>query len=325
MQLLKLVWLLGMLSTASAALESNFYYSTNGGFDGTCTKIKCAVCAQGEYRDKCGNYGAAATDAQRGDEGTCKACTEKPLNSAYALYPVGGTYTDATCPFTCNAGFSLVGGVCTLSACTAPPDTVTKELVPDTLFTDAISCDFRCKAGYRGNTASKPTTCTICLEGTYAAAGSTTCPLCLKGSSNGQQGQGACPLCLAGTVSAADGALQCDSCAAGKYIGTDGGTDCSLCDPGSSSSSGARACAQCEKGTYAATAGTVCTSCEVGKFGAAKGLTGCSWCDPVVGVPQYTTVVGSIACTACERCTATGYFKDSCGRASAGGCLVCTA
>lgn len=256
-----------------SALNPNHYYTSHGGFDNTCQSAPCPTCNTGHYRSGCGNSGETVTDAQKASDGTCRPCTLKPANSVYDSYPVGGTFSDASCPFSCNQGFVLSGGSCVPTGCTAPAD-ITKELVPGTSPNAAVPCETRCKAGYRGNTASNPSTCTICGNGTSAVAGSVSC---------------------------------------------------SSCNAGSFSAAGASACSPCPTGSFSSSSGvSQCTPCPAGTHGPSTGLTTCPNCDPLLGVPQYTTTQGNAACTPCVTCTTNGQYRDGCGRSSAGTCLACS-
>ena len=307
----------------SNALQLHYYYTGNGGFDGICPSDKCPVCNAGEYRSGCGNDGiGTVSDAQKVNTGGCVACSNKPAYSTYSAYPSEGTFTN-TCPFTCNAGYLLSGSNCVATSCSAPVD-VTKELVPDT---PSPACNTRCKAGYRGDAATNPTTCTICSAGTIAAAGSTTCSPCAAGTSTTSlQGQTACTPCDAGS-SSAQGAATCTPCAAGSKSGSTGSTSCTTCDPGSfSSGTGNSICTACSPGYFSSSSGvTQCSPCLAGTYGASSGLTMCSTCTTSAqGVPSYTPSNGLSACTPCVTCVDTGKYRAGCGGSSAGSCAVCS-
>ena len=179
MDTLQLVCFLGILMNTNA-LDLHYYYSGNGGQNGICSTAACAGCGTGQYRSACGNSGGTFPDAQKISAGTCENCGNLPAHATYSDYPPGGTYTNE-CPFTCNAGYSLSNNLCTPTACTAPAGNTNKELVPGTT---SPTCATQCKAGYSGDSATNPTTCTICGIGTFAAAGSTSCTACAAGSSN---------------------------------------------------------------------------------------------------------------------------------------------
>lgn len=320
---LQIIYLLNALAYVNAALELNWYYNSNGGFDGICQKEACPVCPTGYYRNACGNSGGTVTDAQKGSSGTCLQCTLKPDNSVYDSYPAGGTFSNAACPFSCNAGFVRSGQQCVPTSCTIPTDN-TKELVPGTSPSATTPCETRCKAGYRGTTASNPTSCTICGTGTYAAAGSISCSSCDAGKYNGLSGQSSCTECSEGSYSAS-GASVCTACAAGTSTGLRAQSSCSPCSAGYYSGSGASACTLCPTGTFSSSSGTSqCTPCPAGSYGPSTGLTVCPFCDPVSGIPRYTLTAGSSACTNCVLCTTTGQYRGNCGRASAGECLTCS-
>ena len=309
-----------------SALNLNHYYTSNGGFGNTCESEPCPACSTGQYRSGCGNSGGTVPDAQKGSSGTCESCTLKPANSSYASYPAGGTFSDAACPFTCDSGYTLSanGLSCVATSCPVPALNTNIELVPGASPTNTIACETRCKAGYSGNTASNPSTCTICGAGTLAAAGSVSCAACTAGKFQGLQGQSSCTDCTKGSYSSA-GATQCTPCAAGTSAGLDGQSSCSACNAGSFSAAGAFACSPCATGSYSSSSGvSQCTPCPAGTHGPSTGLTACPDCDPVLGVPQYTTTQGNAVCTPCVTCTTTGQWRSGCGRDSAGACISCS-
>lgn len=229
MCLLKIVCIFGMVATTNAVLPLNYYYSSNGNFDGICAQTPCSTlaCPTGQFRSACGNWGAPATDAERASPGSCQSCSLKPLHSTYSSYPAGGTFSDATCPFTCDAGYVIgtgtYAGQCVATSCTNPSGASNLELVPGTSPNSTPNpCEVRCKAGYSGNLATNPTTCTICAPGTFAAAGSTSCSPCVPVLGIPQYslnaGSSACTACL-----------PCTTATSGKYMASCGGSSAGGC------------------------------------------------------------------------------------------------
>lgn len=314
---------LGLMAITASALNLNYYYTSNGNFTNSCLSAPCPVCNTGYYRSGCGNSGGTVPDAQKGSPGSCVQCSLKPANSVYDPYPSGGVFSDATCPFSCITGFVLSGSQCVATSCTAPTDP-NKELVPGTSPTASVPCEVRCKAGYSGNTASNPTTCTICGTGTYAVAGSISCLPCAAGKFSGIAGQSSCTDCSEGSYSAS-GASACTPCAAGTATGLKAQSSCSPCNAGFSSASGATACSPCATGSFSSSSGSAqCTPCPAGSYGPTTGLVTCPLCDPVNGIPQYTVTSGNSACSPCLTCTTTGQYRAGCGRSSAGDCISCS-
>jgi hypothetical protein len=301
-----------------SALDLNYYYTDDGGYTNSCPFAKCPSCTTGHFRSACGNTGGTVPEGQLASDGNCQQCTLKPANSVYDSYPSAGTFSDAACPWSCNAGYSKSGSACVLNACPALSDS-TKEYT-----TGPPSCEFVCKAGYSGTTANNPATCTICGPGTFALEGSSTCTPCTAGYKQPNQGQSSCSECPAGSYSNA-GAATCTPCTPGTANGQLAQSSCPVCNAGSYSAQGASQCTLCNPGYYSSSSGaSECTPCPKGTFGSTSGLTACPWCDSVSGVPQYSLTTSSIACTPCAVCTSNGKFRDNCGRDSAGDCITCS-
>jgi hypothetical protein len=133
--------------------------------------------------------------------------------------------------------------LCVLSQCAVLTDLSTnKQYVPGTSTITTPACELQCKAGYYGNTASNPTTCTACIAGTSSAAGSAgiaACIPCSKGYFSAAAGSATCTPCtpVAGVNTFADvtGSTTCAPCVIctnGKWKSSCGGEfggTCSVC------------------------------------------------------------------------------------------------
>ena len=234
----------------AAGLDLNFYYSDNGGYTNSCPSEKCLPCGKGQYRSGCGNTGAGTSDLQKASPGSCEACTAR-ANSVWDDYPASGTFNADSCPFSCITGFSKSGSACVPNAC-SPLNDNTKEYI--TSENDSPACRFVCKAGYRGDTAFNPSTCTVCGPGTFSLQGSDSCSQCEKGYFNDLSAQNACSVCLRGTYSASTGSTQCEPCEKGKFGASTGLSECAWCDPVDdvpqyANTTGRSACTPCERCT----------------------------------------------------------------------------
>jgi hypothetical protein len=201
-----------------SSLTTYWYYSGHGGFTGQCPSLPCGACPTGQYRSGCGKT-PGAPESQHASEGSCANCTQKPANSTYAAYPVGGTFSDDACPYTCNQGYSPVEKDCVLSTCPV----LTENTKVYTVL--APTCAFTCKAGYRGEVETNPTTCTACEKGKFSAQGATVCTPCPDQDANGvpmyadTTGSTACSSCTLCTEKGwfkngcgGDSAGQCSKC-----------------------------------------------------------------------------------------------------------------
>ena len=229
------------------ALTDNWYYTGHGGLDGNCPSRACDVCPTGQFRSGCGKADGAPT-SQYAFEGSCAPCTLKPAQSTYTAYANGVVaFKNSDCPFTCDTGFSFDGTSCVANNCDDLGD------VNKVYISDPPGCSFVCKAGYRGNKATNPDTCTICGSGTFSLQGFSTCTNCPPGKSASNQGSTDCALCSEGSFSLT-GASSCTPCLKGTFGGAKGLTACTPCP--SNDGTGAP--------MYANSVGaTVCSSCEV--------------------------------------------------------------
>jgi syndecan 4 len=240
MNLQPLGCLVCLMIQSVASLSANYYYSGNGGFSNTCPTTACStkVCDKGKYLKDCG---AATPPAGSGAapyayEGVCTLCTLKPENSEYRDYTgITVALSDATCPYTCNPGFTPGNGGCVATACPTPAANSNQELIPGAGNT---ACNKQCKAGSSGTPAVNPSSCTLCPAGQYSAAGSTSCTPCATGSFAASTGTAACALCTALengvlTYAAATGLSACTPCTAtcpnGQFKSGCGGSNAGAC------------------------------------------------------------------------------------------------
>jgi hypothetical protein len=252
------------------ALTDNWYYTGHGGLDGNCPSRACDVCPTGQFRSGCGKHTNAPT-SQYIEPGSCVDCTLKPEKSTYTAYANGVVaFKDSDCPFTCDAGYSFNGTSCVPNLCDDLED------VNKVYTSGPPGCSFVCVAGYRGNTATNPSTCTICERGTFSLQGSSTCT----------------------------------NCAAGKSASNIGSTDCAVCLEGSFSSTGASTCTPCLKGTFGATKGlTACTPCPsddgtgAPTYADTVGKTACSSCEVCTQAGEWKSGCGGDKAGTCISCS----------------------
>jgi hypothetical protein len=223
------------------SLPSNHYYSGNGGFANLCPSTSCTTntCPTGQYRKDCGAAipPSGSDAAPYAFEGVCTTCTLKPANSVYSPYSNGVTValSDATCPFTCDAGFTLnAQGACVATLCATPDISTNQQLVPGAT---SPSCNKQCKPGTFGSPAINPTSCTPCARGQVSAAGATSCTPCAAGSIASETGMEQCTACqpVGGiqTFAASSGLSACTLCTAtctnGQFKSGCGGNNAGSC------------------------------------------------------------------------------------------------
>ena len=197
----------------------------------------CVQCPTGKYKL------ATVTTAVG-----CTDCGNKPGNSAYTTWAIGGATTTA-CPWACNAGYYRASDACQIcpvgtykagvgneacGACTnAPANAYYLQRGVDVL-TTGNACPWDCGAGYVRNGAG--TACVACGSGTYREASQNR--LAEAATSNACY---ACAVCLSGTyqsracAAARDtGCTSCSTaCPVGRYIaracGSTSDIGCDLC------------------------------------------------------------------------------------------------
>ena len=217
----------------------------------TTASSTCTVCANGKYSN-----GGGVT--------ACSSCTN---GNAYSTYTGPGT-SATNCPFTCNAGTYLIGGVCT-----------------------------RCAPGAYGAGGSA-TTCATCDVGTFStASGATlvsTCTNCGAGTFSTASGAATCANCGVGTFSTALGATlasTCAVCATGTYTSVEAATTCSSCTNAGNSgtytgpgTSPTNCPLTCFASTYLSSG--LCVPCQDGKY-SSPASTSSSACSPCTNAGKH--------------------------------------
>ena len=117
------------------------------------------------------------------------------------------------------------------------------------------------------------TSCTQCVAGTYAVAGS-TCALCAPGQV-AVAGSTACTSCPAGTAPSVDN-TQCLACPAGTHAPTSASTECIACSGNTISGTGAWNCTECPA-HHVSVGKITCMHCKPGSE-ANPALVECSLC-----------------------------------------------
>ena len=196
------------LSLAKSA-SSNYYYTAGSPIvnSNSCPIATCSQCTTGNFNLNCG------MDANHVNPDNCQPCTGLPANAAWqpwGEYPDGIGASASICTWECNYRYYKSGSTCVRGACSAT--VVNSELAPGT---DYPECETRCKAGYSGNAALNPTTCTGCSMGYYAEAGATTCSPCAAGQYlNTTLGKAStdCKPCETHTYATSQGTANCSPC-----------------------------------------------------------------------------------------------------------------
>ena len=215
---------------------------------------QCTDCSVGFYTGV--NVGAISCTAC--SPGTYHATGDSPL--AWKGCPAG-TYAPSygysacltwmqNCP---QLGYGWIAGSgtqdATCSVCPPPTPSSICIYPPN-------SCAYTCIAGYQPTAGVG---CTLCMAGSFNAAGSTV----------------PCSPCAAGTYQPVGGMSACSACQAGSFASTWGLTSCTLCRSGLFTAASATVCLGCPAGTYSTMRGAAaCVSCGQGMV-SGRGATYC--------------------------------------------------
>ncbi|GMH61636.1 hypothetical protein TrST_g9108 [Triparma strigata] len=211
-------------------------------------------------------------------------------------------------------------------------------------------------------------TCTDCAQGKFgvnaAQSSESACFDCGRGKRGLVPGatSDSCVDCEAGTWSDLAVSSTCVSCEGGKYsdvVASASHSDCVDCSPGKYATPASSVCSICSFGKYSSSTSTSCTNCPAGKYieddsvtatlhanydscvncpaGKASDESPDNLCDEIC-LPGTYSVVGSTACTSCERgkfneqlmqpsCVACGVgrYNEDKGSVNEAACSLCSA
>ena len=307
MQARDLITLCAALASISTASAQSYYFYTNYSAvinTAACPGQTCTKCATGFFNQNCG------MDSYKLNGNNCQPCSNKPTNSYYLAWGTGTSVgADTTvCLWSCDLRYNSTGNQCTRGNCSIP--TGNMELAPGT---DWPECNTTCKAGYTGNKAIDPTTCTQCGLGTYAVSGSTTCSLGPAGkflNSTGGTGIASCIDAPPGTYVAVQGSAAFVPYPAGSYSTATGATSPSAafpCPSGNYCPQGCSSPIPAQPGTYipntGATSALDIKQCPTGTFNSLTGASACTNCT----AGTYLGTAGATSAAACQTCPAGDY------------------